>query len=102
MNGVHDMGGLQNFGPILREDAEPYFHHAWEERVFGLFFGLFAGGHYNLDRFRHAIEHMTPQAYLETSYYEHWLHAMESMLVADGTLEADDIVARMRQLREAT
>lgn len=101
MNGVHDMGGQQGFGPIVCEADEPYFHQSWEQRVFGLFFGLFAGGHFNVDRFRHAIERMPAAEYLRTSYYEHWLHAMESILIEDGALSAADIVRRMDELRRA-
>ena len=36
MNGVHDMGGIQNMGPIELEDNEPVFHCEWEGRVFAL------------------------------------------------------------------
>lgn len=87
MNGVHDMGGMQAYGPILREPAnEPYFHEPWEERVFGLFFGCFAGGHFNVDMFRAVIEQMPGHEYLSTSYYEHWLHAIEHLLLANGSL----------------
>lgn len=98
MNGIHDMGGMQCFGPIVREDQEPRFHQAWERRVFGLFFGCFAGGHFNLDMFRHEIERMSAQDYLRTTYYEHWLHAIQSLLIANGTLSAEQIATRMREL----
>lgn len=33
MNGVHDMGGLQNFGPVVPEVDEPPFHAEWEKRA---------------------------------------------------------------------
>ena len=33
MNGVHDIGGMHGFGPIVREDDEPVFHADWEARV---------------------------------------------------------------------
>ena len=38
MNGVHDMGGMANLGPIAPEAEadEPVFHHAWEGRVHAL------------------------------------------------------------------
>lgn len=91
MNGVHDMGGMQAFGPILREHNEPYFHEKWEERVFGLFFGCFAGGHFNVDMFRAVIELMPPDEYLRTSYYEHWFHAIEHLLLTNGTLTREAI-----------
>ena len=33
MNGVHDMGGMQCFGPIRPEKNEPVFHARWEGRI---------------------------------------------------------------------
>ena len=32
MNGVHDMGGMMNFGPVEEEAVEPAFHAEWERR----------------------------------------------------------------------
>ena len=36
MNSVHDMGGLQAFGPVQLEVNEPIFHAAWERQAMGL------------------------------------------------------------------
>ena len=36
MNGVHDMGGMQDFGPIQPEKNEPVFHESWEGRVLAM------------------------------------------------------------------
>ena len=33
MDGVHDLGGMQGFGPVDREENEPTFHAAWEAAV---------------------------------------------------------------------
>lgn len=98
MNGMHDLGGMHGMGPINPEPNEPVFHHDWERTVFGLFVTTFAGGHFNVDEFRHAIEKMEPAHYLESSYYEHWLHAIEGLLVGRGTLTEAAIEARMSQL----
>lgn len=76
--------GMHGLGPIPTEENEPYFHHEWERRVFPLFASLFVGGHFNVDEFRHAIERMAPTEYLQSSYYEHWLHAFETLLLAKG------------------
>lgn len=91
MNGIHDLGGMHGLGPILNEENEPYFHHEWERRVFPLFASLFVGGHFNVDEFRHAIERMDPAYYLEASYYEHWLHAFETLLLEKGVITADEL-----------
>lgn len=80
MNGIHDLGGMHGHGPVLTEADEPYFHHEWERRIFALFIAAFGGGHFNVDEFRHAMERMEPAHYLLASYYEHWLHAIETLL----------------------
>ena len=36
MNGIHDMGGMQDMGPIKYEENEPVFHAPWEGRVYAM------------------------------------------------------------------
>jgi len=36
MNGIHDMGGMDGFGPVQPETNEFVFHEPWEARVFGM------------------------------------------------------------------
>ena len=36
MNGVHDMGGMQDMGKVSLEKNEPVFHDTWEGRVYAL------------------------------------------------------------------
>ena len=98
MNGIHDVGGMHGMGPIVREDNEPVFHHDWERRVFALMISTFAGGQFNVDEVRHAIERMDPTHYLASSYYEHWLHAMETLLVEKGLLSQVELEAKLNQL----
>ena len=84
MNGVHDMGGMMGFGPVIVEENEPKFHDEWERRVFAtsmLGLGEKLGG---VDAFRHAIERMGAANYLQTTYYEHWLTAMETLIAERG------------------
>ncbi|MGE0483128.1 MAG: nitrile hydratase subunit beta [Gammaproteobacteria bacterium] len=91
MNGIHDLGGMHGFGRIERETDEPVFHHEWEKRVLGLFLPLAASGLFNVDEFRHAIERMGAAAYLQSSYYEHWLHAMETLALEKGIVTAEEL-----------
>ncbi|KEA63047.1 Cobalt-containing nitrile hydratase subunit beta [Marinobacterium lacunae] len=91
MNGIHDLGGAHGHGPILNDPNEPVFSHDWERRTFSLFASLFVGGHFNVDEFRHAIERMDPAHYLEGSYYEHWLHSFETLLVEKGVITAAEL-----------
>ena len=94
MNGVHDLGGMHGMGPIHPEPNEPVFHSEWERRVFGVMMATFGGGHYNVDQFRHAIERMQPAEYLSSSYYEHWLHAVETLLTEKGAITQRELAVK--------
>jgi nitrile hydratase subunit beta len=91
MSRIHDVGGMQGFGPVEQETDEPPFHADWEAHVFALNRALIARGVYNLDEFRDAIERMPPQQYLASSYYEKWFHAVTTLLVEKGVLSAQEV-----------
>jgi nitrile hydratase beta subunit len=95
MNGVHDLGGMHGFGPVVPEPNEPVFHAAWERRTFALALATMGTRRVNVDEFRRVIERMPPAAYLATSYYEHWLHAIEALLVEKRIIGRDEIDARL-------
>ncbi len=78
MNGAHDLGGMMGFGPIAAPVSEPVFHEKWEARMAAL--SMTVPGDWNIDEDRSACESMHPAKYLKTSYYEHWLHGLESLL----------------------
>ena len=95
MNGVHDMGGMHGFGPVLREENEPVFHEPWEGRVFALRVTTrFADGG------RAAIEAMPPAQYLNSTYYEKWLYAKTVGLIAAGFLTKEELEAEVEKFRE--
>ena len=91
MSRIHDVGGMQGFGPVEQEADEPPFHADWEAHVFALNRALIGRGVYNLDEFRDAIERMPPQQYLASSYYEKWLHAIATLLVEKRVLSAQEV-----------
>jgi nitrile hydratase len=96
MNGVHDLGGMHGFGPVVLEPDEPVFHAPWERRVFALTLAMGAWGRWNLDMSRHAREQMPPAEYLATSYYEHWLYGLELLLEGHGFLARAETDRRVR------
>jgi nitrile hydratase len=96
MNGIHDMGGMDGFGPIQREANEPVFHHTWEGRLYGIAEGTpvsIPGG------FRYAIERMAPVHYLTSSYYEKWLHIHVQGLIEAGVLTEAEFADRLAYFR---
>ena len=98
MDGIHDLGGKQGFGAVVRETDEPVFHARWESRVFGLIRVGGGGASRNIDHFRHAIERIDPVAYLTHGYYGRWLGGLETMIVEAGILERAAITRRAIEL----
>ncbi len=96
MNGVHDMGGMHGLGPVEREPGEPVFHADWERRVLALTLATGFLGRWNIDMSRHTREQMPAAEYLATSYYEHWLWALEVLLHMNRLVRPEEIERRMR------
>jgi nitrile hydratase subunit beta len=91
MNGIHDLGGLQDMGPIHNEKHEPVFHEPWEGRMYGIDRSLRLIGKWNLDAWRHQIELIPPPDYLRLTYYERWLLVNEQLLVKHGLLTPKEL-----------
>lgn len=91
MDGVHDMGGMDNFGPIIRENNEPVFHSDWERAVFGNMLALLGAGHFSIDEIRRSTEQIPPVRYLSAQYYEKWLESLLILLVEKGVLTPEEI-----------
>jgi len=99
MNGVHDLGGMQGFGPVDREANEPVFHADWEKSVLAMNVAALTQRLYNVDEFRHGIERMAPAHYLGSGYYEHWFASIERLLTEKGIVNRADLDARIAALR---
>jgi nitrile hydratase len=102
MNGVHDMGGLQDFGPVVPEPDEPRFHHEWERRAFGLTLAMGATGLWNLDQSRDARERTPPAQYLASSYYRIWIEGLERLLLERGLVTREEISAGKKLISPAS
>jgi nitrile hydratase len=95
MDGIHDLGGMQGFGRVEREEDEPPFHAPWEAAVLAIMRAGGSRGLFNIDEFRHAIERMEPARYLASSYYERWLDGIARLLLEKGVVAAEELEARM-------
>lgn len=93
MNGAHDMGGMDGFGPIVIEANEALFHAAWERRAFALTLAMGRPGGWNIDMSRFARENRAPIDYLSKSYYQLWLAGLEVLMAERGLVTADEIDA---------
>jgi nitrile hydratase len=91
MNGVHDLGGMMNFGPVDAGSGDRIFHEAWESRAFGLAIAANAMGLWNLDVIRSARESVDPIFYLSHGYFDIWLEALEHLVVSSGLVTKAEI-----------
>ena len=98
MDGVHDMGGMHGFGPVVVEGGNDVFHEDWEARVFAVYqlsnvLDLVGG-----PGGRAVRESMDAAHYLEASYYERWLWSVERRLEAKGTISPGEVEAMIARL----
>jgi nitrile hydratase len=91
MNGIHDMGGMDNMGPLVVEHDEPVFHEDWERTMFGIAVSLLGAGYFNLDEIRRATETIPPAEYLQMSYYEGWMKAIVTLLLEKGLVTEEEL-----------
>ena len=85
MNGIHDMGGMDGFGPVEPEPDEPVFHHPWEGRVFAIRAALRPKDRVpGWGSFRYDLERIPPADYLRMSYYERWFAISVDRLLRSG------------------
>jgi len=96
MDGMHDMGGRQGFGPVRYTLDAPAFHANWEIRANSLYAFAVRRGIFNMDEYRHAIERMEPRHYLTAGYYERSLTSLATLLVEKGIVTREELEERAR------
>jgi nitrile hydratase beta subunit len=94
MDGIHDLGGKQGFGPIRYTHHASAFHADWDVRANSLYVFAVRRGIFNMDEYRHAIERMDPRHYLTASYYERSLTSLATLLVEKGVVTHAELEQR--------
>jgi nitrile hydratase len=89
---VHDRGGWPTDAPI---DRSEHTLADWEMLVDAIVGVLGARGVMNVDELRRGIEGMPREQYESASYYERWLHSVETVLVEKGVLGPGEVDARL-------
>lgn len=100
MNGVHDMGGMENLGPVAPEADEPVFRHDWEARVHALV--VASPTRRNIDEGRHQRELIPGADYLAMTYYEKWFAGLSALLVKHGHLTSQEMASGKAAFPKAT
>ena len=95
MDGIHDLGGMQGFGPVERETDEPTFHEEWQRLAFCIMAIAQAQlQNHSADEYRHSVERMDPVHYLQSHYYGRMLTGTTTLLVEKGVLDHADLEGR--------
>lgn len=93
MDGIHDLGGRQGFGPIDVAEPEEPFHEAWEGRLLGIVRGMSRVAPWSIDWFRYVRELIDPVDYLTRPYYDQWLQTYAAMMVNSGVATVDELAS---------
>jgi nitrile hydratase len=96
MDGIHDVGGMDGFGPVDTTEHEDTFHEPWEGETYATFVAGLGSGTFGIDAFRHSIERMPPADYLTSDYYDRWVTAITRLFVERGVLDPDAVRERTR------
>ena len=94
MDGMHDLGGKQGFGPVRHSPKAQVFHADWEKRVNAMYSLAVKHGVFNMDEYRHAIERMEPRHYLAAGYYERTLTSLATLCVEKNLVTREELERR--------
>jgi nitrile hydratase subunit beta len=92
MDGIHDLGGKQGYGPIDVDEGETPFHSDWEAREWGIAQCARTPG-ITIDWWRHCRELIMPQDYLERPYFDSWAQTDFSTFIEAGWMTLQDVEA---------
>jgi nitrile hydratase len=96
MDGIHDLGGMQGFGPVPHKNNsltyDPVFHEDWEHLAYSLLFLAAAElKTFSVDELRHAIERMDARSYFGSPYYDRIVIGTATLLVEYGVLTKEEL-----------
>lgn len=92
MDGIHDLGGMEGFGPIPIANGDKDFADIadWEKRMWGLARAGLAKG-ITIDWFRHGLERMVPGDYLTFPYFKKWCTNYLMLMIDNGAITIDEV-----------
>ena len=92
MDGIHDLGGKQGYGPIDVDEVDTPFHHDWEAREWGIS-RCARTPEITIDWWRHCRELIAPEDYLGRPYFDSWAQTDLSTYIEAGWMKVADIGA---------
>jgi len=91
MDGVHDLGGMQGFGPVDVDYGGHVQMADWENRMWAIARSTGAPD-WTVDWWRHITERLPPDVYLSIPYFEKWMLTYTTGFITSDVFSADDIL----------
>jgi nitrile hydratase len=92
VDGIHDLGGKQGYGPIEVDDEGGPFHADWEGREWGIAQCARSPG-ITIDWWRHCRELIMPVDYLGRPYFDSWAQTDFSTYIESGWMTLEEVAA---------
>ncbi len=92
MDGVHDLGGKEGFGPIDVDEPEEPFHEPWEGRMWGIA-NTTGAPDWTIDWWRHVRELIDSADYLTRPYFDQWMQTQTAAMIDSGIFTLNELVA---------
>lgn len=92
MDGIHDLGGKQGYGPIDVDEEDVPFHAPWEARMWAISRNRGAPG-CTIDWWRHVRERIDPIDYLTRKYFDQWIQTELAVHINAGVFTMDEVIA---------
>lgn len=91
MDGIHDLGGREGYGPVDVDDDGRAFHHDWEGREWGIAQCARTPG-ITIDWWRHCRELIMPEDYLGRPYFDSWAQTDFSTYIEAGWISMEEVI----------
>lgn len=91
MDGIHDLGGKQGYGPIDVHEKDEPFHADYEGRMWAIS-RLCAAPDWTIDWWRNVREHIDPVDYLSRPYFDSWMQTYAAAYMCSGLFTAEEII----------
>jgi|TARA_B110000879_G_C10942935_1_gene420577 nitrile hydratase beta subunit len=90
MDGIHDLGGKEGFGPIEVDEEHVAFRYIWEGREWALS-RCARAPHISIDWWRHCRELIQAEDYLNRPYFDSWAQTDLSTYINADILSIEEI-----------
>lgn len=99
--------GIDALAALPRDAEGPVFHEPWEAHAFALAVRLTEAGCFSWSEWSTCLSQAIPSAQEppdadpESTYYQHWLSALEQLCVDKGLVNAAEMHRRKEEWRQA-